>query len=148
VATAKGATGQWPVVVVGHGKEQVQAYIGERASYAEQREMLGTGHAVLQSRPVMEGQTDVVLVNYGDMPLLTGETLLRLTESYRVASACVGYADQPVAIAMLTVARDEPQGFGRIVRNDNDLIVDGQVSKYLPKSDLQFLLWNQYCCGN
>jgi bifunctional UDP-N-acetylglucosamine pyrophosphorylase/glucosamine-1-phosphate N-acetyltransferase len=96
----------------------------------------------------MEGQTDVVLVNYGDMPLLTGETLLRLTESYRVASASVGYADQPVAIAMLTVARDEPQGFGRIVRNDNDLIVDGQVSKYLPKSDLQFLLWNQYCCGN
>jgi bifunctional UDP-N-acetylglucosamine pyrophosphorylase/glucosamine-1-phosphate N-acetyltransferase len=123
VDAATVATSQMPVVVVGHGKEQVQACLGSRARYAEQREMLGTGHAVLQSRLMLEGQADAVLVTYGDMPLLTGATLSRLLESYRAARTSAGHAGHPVAIAMLTVARDEPQGFGRIVRNAADEVI-------------------------
>ena len=49
VRSAEQIGGQRPVVVVGHGKEQVQAVLGDRVIYAEQRELLGTGHAVMHA---------------------------------------------------------------------------------------------------
>ena len=67
-----------PVVVVGHGKEEVQAVLGDRVRYVEQAQLLGTGHAVQQAAAVLHGQADAVLVTYGDMPLLRSETLAAL----------------------------------------------------------------------
>ena len=101
-----------PVVVVGHGQELVRACLGERARYAEQAQLLGTGHAVQQAAPQLEGQADVVLVTYGDTPLLRSDTLAALLQLFA--------EQRPIcnpAIALLTVTRDDPQGFGRIVRN-------------------------------
>ncbi len=46
---------QPPVVVVGHGKEQVQAVLGDRVRYAEQAQLLGTGHAVQQAAATPAG---------------------------------------------------------------------------------------------
>ncbi len=103
---------QPPVVVVGHGKDEVRAYLGARGQYVEQQELLGTGHAVMQAAPLLRGAADVVLVTYGDMPLLTAATLSSLVSIFRQQRSL-----GDLALAMLTVTRAEPQGFGRIVRD-------------------------------
>lgn len=106
-----------PVVVVGHGREQVMETLGDRCTYAVQEELLGTAHALLQAAPVVQAQPqppDTVVVLYGDMPLLRTETLHALVDAYAAAQSA-----GDVAFAMLTVTREEPQGFGRIVRGAN-----------------------------
>ena len=92
-------------IVHGHGGEQVQAAFADQPDlhWAEQRERLGTGHAVRQAMPgVPDGAQ--VLVLYGDVPLLRAETLLQL--------AAVGGR-----LAVLAAQLDDPTGYGRIVRN-------------------------------
>lgn len=117
-----------PTVVVGHGREQVQELLGDRVQYTIQSELLGTGHAVRQAKSLLWGQStdletdftrpDSVLVIYSDMPLLRSETLSTLLEIFQSERA---RNDAP--IAMLTVERDDPQGFGHIIRDQNDQIV-------------------------
>ncbi len=114
-----------PIVVVGHGNEQVQACLGNRVKYAKQMEQLGTGHAVLQARSFVEDGSDTVLVTYGDMPLLRSETLTGLLNLFVTRTT-----EDNLAIAMLTVVRDDPQGFGRIVRN-----VAGDVQAIVEEAD-------------
>jgi bifunctional UDP-N-acetylglucosamine pyrophosphorylase/glucosamine-1-phosphate N-acetyltransferase len=104
-----------PVLVVGHGRELVEQHLVGRARFVVQPELLGTGHAVMQAAPVLQGQTDAVLVTYADTPLLRAETLKRLVAAFESAQA-QGAAP---AIAMLTVVREDAQGFGRIVRDAN-----------------------------
>ena len=101
-----------PVLVVGHGREQVQQFLGDRCQYVVQEELLGTGHAVWQAEKTLRGAVDAVLVTYGDMPLLRTATLEQLLGLF----ARERTATNP-ALAMLTVTRDDPQGFGRIVRD-------------------------------
>ena len=103
-----------PVMVIGYGAEQVRAALGDQAEYVLQEPLLGTGHAVLQAEALLSGKSDLVLVFYADMPLLTGQTLARLVE---LAQA---HTDP---ISMLTVTSGEARGFGRILRDAN-----GQVS--------------------
>ncbi|MEJ2389747.1 MAG: NTP transferase domain-containing protein, partial [Chromatiaceae bacterium] len=93
-------------VVYGHGGEQVRdALPGYDSLWVEQAERLGTGHAVLQAMPQMDG-VDRVLVLYGDVPLMEPGTLQRLiTET----------GDDPLGI--LTAFLDDPTGYGRIVRD-------------------------------
>ena len=83
IETARALAGARPVVVVGPGADPVREAMGESATFVEQAERLGTGHAVLQAREVLQGQSDLVLVTYADMPLLTVETLRRLVEWQR-----------------------------------------------------------------
>src|SRR5437879_5303284 len=72
---------------------------------AEQRERLGTGHALEQARAACGDGPVVVLA--GDMPLLSSETLERLVSHHRTTSA---------AATVLTAVVDRPQGYGRILR--------------------------------
>ena len=118
------ATGR-PVVVVGHGKEQVQAALAGQADFVEQAEQRGTGHAVMQAAPLFVDGVDAVLVSYGDMPALRTETLAQLLELF------AGHRSDPsLAFAMLTVVRDNPQGFGRIVRAP-----DGRIQAIVEEVD-------------
>jgi len=103
-----------PVLVVGHAMEQVREVVGDAAEYVVQEKQLGTGHAVLQARPVLEGRCDTVLVTYGDMPLLTTETLRRLIARH-------GEGGGP--ITMLTLLAEDPRGFGRVVRDAEGRVV-------------------------
>jgi bifunctional UDP-N-acetylglucosamine pyrophosphorylase/glucosamine-1-phosphate N-acetyltransferase len=107
-------TASKPVLVVGHGAEQVQKALGDRAEYVLQQPQLGTGHAVMQAEPLLRGQAELVLVVYGDMPLLTAQTLSSLVDKAQSHSG---------PITMLTVTTPETRGFGRILRDTN-----GQVS--------------------
>ncbi len=108
VATATEVTGAPPVLVVGHGAGRVRAFLGDRARYAVQSEQLGTGHAVMQARELLQGQTDKVLVTYADMPLLSEGTLRILCGSHEHSRA---------TLSLLTVTTADPRGFGRVVRD-------------------------------
>jgi bifunctional UDP-N-acetylglucosamine pyrophosphorylase/glucosamine-1-phosphate N-acetyltransferase len=103
-----------PVLVVGPETEaEIKAWAGDKARYVVQEERLGTGHAVLQAQSLLKETLGQVLVLYGDMPLLRVETLERLIEHHVDK-------DHPTetgpVITLLTVERDNPRGFGRIVR--------------------------------
>jgi len=104
------------VVVVGHGREQVEADLsarfGERVRFAVQEEQLGTGHAVRCAvEQGLEGFGGSVLVLYGDCPLVRTETLRRLMESQ---------GDAP--LALLTAQLEDPTGYGRILRDDGSVV--------------------------
>ena len=111
--TAQKLTHAPPVLIVGHGAEAVQEVAGRGVIIVEQAEQLGTGHAVLQARETLKGRADLVLVSYADMPLLIEETLGCLVDRQRENSG---------PITMLTLIRDNPRGFGRVVRG-----VDGRI---------------------
>ncbi|MFP4602388.1 MAG: bifunctional UDP-N-acetylglucosamine diphosphorylase/glucosamine-1-phosphate N-acetyltransferase GlmU [Halochromatium sp.] len=99
-------------VVYGHGGEQVPAAFPDAAAtWVEQRERLGTGHAVLQAMPAMAGM-DRVLVLYGDVPLIEPETLNRLVADS--ASTKLG---------LLTMQLADPNGYGRIVRDKSERVL-------------------------
>ena len=96
------------VLVVGHGAEQVKETVGDRPYYVEQGDLLGTGHALLQARPAVEGQASTVVCLYGDMPLIRAETLRRM-----LATHLAGHAK----MTLLTVGGEDSMGFGHIVRD-------------------------------
>ncbi len=111
--SAAQVSAQPPVLVIGHGAEQVRAAVGERARYALQSQQLGTAHAVRMAQPLLEGRADWVVVTAGDMPLITAQTLQRLVDLQRSSDS---------ALTMLTVILDDPHGFGRVVRGpDGDV---------------------------
>ena len=110
----KQSTTEKPVVVVGHGAENVTKYLGDSALTVLQEPQLGTGHAVMQAESLLKDKTDLVVVCYSDMPLLRGETLQALVETQK---------NNKGPISMLTVHSDDPRGFGRVIRN-----ADGTVS--------------------
>jgi bifunctional UDP-N-acetylglucosamine pyrophosphorylase/glucosamine-1-phosphate N-acetyltransferase len=115
LGTARELTDRPPVLVVGHGAEAVTETAGDDVISVIQSEQLGTGHAVLQARDALAGRSDLVLVSYADMPLLTAETLGRLVEVQR---------DNPGPITMLTLVRENPRGFGRVVRDGDGAVVE------------------------
>lgn len=94
------------VVVVGPNAEPVRTIVGDDVAIVEQRERLGTGHAVLQARAVGAGG-GTILVLPGDVPLLSSETLERLVSHHQTTGA---------AATLLTAVVERPQGYGRILR--------------------------------
>ena len=100
------------VVVVGHGRELVEAYLakafGDRVRTAVQTEQRGTGHAVSVALPEVRDDADLLLLLCGDTPLLDAGELKSL----------VGLLDAPsLSLAMLTVRPADPTGYGRILRD-------------------------------
>lgn len=108
IDAARQVTGASPVVIVGHGAEQVISTFDGKVHFARQEPQLGTGHAVQQAEAILDDQTELILVIYGDMPLLRAETLKMAIEAQQVHSG---------PLTMLTMLADDPRGFGRIVRN-------------------------------
>jgi bifunctional UDP-N-acetylglucosamine pyrophosphorylase/glucosamine-1-phosphate N-acetyltransferase len=119
------------VAVVGHGREQVGPHVVEqvpRALLAVQEDQLGTGHAVrvgLDALREAAGTTDgVVVVVYGDTPLLLGETLGELVDGH-VAEPAGGRA-----VTVLTAEVADPSGYGRVLRDR-----DGSVTAIVEEKD-------------
>lgn len=96
-------------VVIGHGKECVRKKICANVNWVEQTEQLGTGHAVKMALPHLANQGRT-LVLYGDVPLIDQQTLLDLLS---VAGDDVG---------LLTDVLDNPTGYGRIIRQDGNVV--------------------------
>lgn len=113
-------------VVYGHGGEQVQAAFAGAAdlSWHLQAEQLGTGHAVACAMPGIPEDDATVLVLYGDVPLVTADTLERLLALTR------GPTPAEPALALLTQHADDPTGYGRIVRDG-----EGRVTRIVEEKD-------------
>ncbi len=104
IATAKALGSTHVHVVHGHGGEAVRAALAaEHVEWVEQVEQLGTGHAVEQALPAIPDAAQV-LVLYGDVPLVTADTLRPLLSPARSG------------LAILTTELEDPTGYGRIVR--------------------------------
>lgn len=98
-------------LVYGHGGELMQSTLAnEQVNWVLQAEQLGTGHAVDQASAQFQDDEKIVVL-YGDVPLITGETISNLIDA------------QPAGgIGLLTVCLDNPTGYGRIVRQDGDVV--------------------------
>lgn len=110
-----------PLVVVGHGAEAVREAAGDRAEFVEQREQLGTGHAVMQAVPRLAAGDDLVLVLYGDTPLMRAGTIKALLELHS--------RSRPAA-TILAAVLDDPTGYGRVIRAP-----DGSVHRIVEEAD-------------
>jgi bifunctional UDP-N-acetylglucosamine pyrophosphorylase/glucosamine-1-phosphate N-acetyltransferase len=106
LTTAVAMTGSRTTVVVGHGAGEIRnAFLDYDVTWVEQTEQKGTAHAVAQAAPHIADTSDVLIL-YGDVPLIAGDTLARM-------STAVGER----RMALLTVERVDPTGYGRILRN-------------------------------
>lgn len=105
-------------VVYGHGGEAVRAAFADQQDllWAEQRQQLGTGHAVQQAMPNVP-DTAQVLVLYGDVPLMRAQTLSALLNN-------------GPRLAVLVAELDDPNGYGRIVRD-----AEGKVAAIVEQKD-------------
>ncbi len=104
------------VIVYGHGGDMVQQTIStmttvDDLSWAEQKEQKGTGHAVLQAEKYMDDDA-IVVIAYGDVPLIKAETLKSLADTLKQGSD----------MAVLTTLFDDPSGYGRIIRDKQGLV--------------------------
>jgi bifunctional UDP-N-acetylglucosamine pyrophosphorylase/glucosamine-1-phosphate N-acetyltransferase len=106
-------------IVYGHGADLVRDTLQDlEASWIEQKQQLGTGHAVQQVSDQI-ADSDTVLILYGDVPLLKLTTVKRLIANVNDAS-----------LALLTVNLENPAGYGRIVRDES-----GRVAKIVEEKD-------------
>jgi bifunctional UDP-N-acetylglucosamine pyrophosphorylase / glucosamine-1-phosphate N-acetyltransferase len=103
------------VLVVGHEADQVRALLNGRQDlrFALQSPQLGTGHALLQAEAELAGASGTVVLLSGDVPLLRSETLVRLVRTHRERSA---------AATVVTARVERPDGYGRIVRRDGQIV--------------------------
>lgn len=97
-------------VVVGHGADQVKDIITDDVNWCYQEEQLGTGHAVAQAIDSIP-QDSTVLILYGDVPLTAASTLQALVDGVTKEK-----------LALLTVYLENPSGYGRIIRDEDDTI--------------------------
>ncbi|KAM3097484.1 bifunctional UDP-N-acetylglucosamine diphosphorylase/glucosamine-1-phosphate N-acetyltransferase GlmU [Phormidesmis sp. 146-35] len=103
------------LVIVGYRSEFVQESLRERSGleFVEQPQQLGTGHAIQQLLPHLEGFEGDLLVLNGDVPLLRPQTLQRLLETHQ---------DHGNAATILTAQVPNPKGYGRVFCDGNNLL--------------------------
>jgi bifunctional UDP-N-acetylglucosamine pyrophosphorylase / glucosamine-1-phosphate N-acetyltransferase len=130
-----------PVVVLGHEHEQVEAAFGDRCLYALQQEQLGTGHAVLAAQSVVDALTslpDIVLVCYGDTPLVRSEMLARVLAEH---------LERRATITFLTAHTEALSDYGRVVRSAQGRVLEIVEVKRATPEQLQIREVNSgvYC---
>lgn len=119
IGTAKQLGAEKIHTVIGHGADQVREVTSEPSvNWVHQTEQLGTGHAVAQALPDLPDEARV-LVLYGDVPLTQQATLEAMVQELD---------DQ--TLGLLTVTLDDPNGYGRILRDDH-----GRVTAIVEQKD-------------
>jgi bifunctional UDP-N-acetylglucosamine pyrophosphorylase/glucosamine-1-phosphate N-acetyltransferase len=99
------------IVVYGHGGEAVRNQLdAPDIDWCEQKQRLGTGHAVIQALPFLQ-RVDKVVILYGDVPLIRDETLKSMLDGIQESD-----------LVLLTVELDDPTGYGRIVRDGENRV--------------------------
>jgi len=123
VRTARLARSGRIVVVIGHQADRIrEQFEGENILlFAEQREQLGTGHAVLQAREAFRGYGGTVAILCGDVPLIRPETVRTLFERH---------CEEGATVTVLTTIPADPSGYGRVVKAD-----DGAVLRIVEEKD-------------
>jgi len=123
IRTAESLSPETFTIVVGHGADAVQSHLTghhPRVQFALQQPQLGTGHALLQTAPLLRDKTGTLVMLSGDVPLLTAATLNTLVTVHCGAQA---------AATVVTATVERPFGYGRIVR------VEGEVARIVEERD-------------
>ncbi|MDI9513507.1 MAG: bifunctional UDP-N-acetylglucosamine diphosphorylase/glucosamine-1-phosphate N-acetyltransferase GlmU [Clostridiaceae bacterium] len=120
IDAAKKAGSDEIIAVIGYQADQVRESVKDIA-FVLQKEQLGTGHAVMQARPLLEGKTGTVLVLYGDTPLITAKALREAYEAH---------LNNKNQVTVITACVQDPTGYGRIVRDQ-----DGMISSIVEHKD-------------
>jgi bifunctional UDP-N-acetylglucosamine pyrophosphorylase/glucosamine-1-phosphate N-acetyltransferase len=114
--TALAVGAEVTVFVVGRDGEEIKQVLGaDQIEYVLQAERRGTGHAAMQARVALQGRSDLALICYADMPLLKADTLREL-----VANQARGNT----AVTILTLVSQDSRGFGRVIRNSDDQVIE------------------------
>src|SRR5262249_17447165 len=104
-------------IVVGVGREKVQALLAKQGwtkiQFVVQAQPKGSGHAVLQARSWLRSKRGMLLVLYGDTPLLTAETLKQLLQQHHASGHAATFLAMDVA---------NPSGYGRMVVDAEGLL--------------------------
>lgn len=129
------------VVVVGHGAEQVQAFIGQQAQYVKQEQQLGTGHAVQQAKDLLGSEDGITIVICGDTPLVQASTIEQMLKLHQESGA---------AATILTALFENPTGYGRIIRNEEGIVerIVEQKDCSLAEAAVQEINTGTYCFDN
>ncbi|MDF8334321.1 bifunctional UDP-N-acetylglucosamine diphosphorylase/glucosamine-1-phosphate N-acetyltransferase GlmU [Novosphingobium cyanobacteriorum] len=109
------------VVVAGHGREQLEKALGDRATIAVQDPQLGTGHAVQQAEGALQGFDGDVLILYGDVPFVSAATMRAMIDRLHGA-------DSPAVVVLAFEPADALQ-YGRVIAED------GVVKKMVEHKD-------------
>jgi len=107
-------------IVVGHKKETISEYFGNRYSYAEQTQQLGTGHAVMMCADAFADFDGTVLVTFGDMPLFQRDAFYHM---------CLQHQENGAACTLMTAENPELKLWARVVRDKErkfSAIVEGK----------------------
>lgn len=118
---ADGAKMTKKVVVIGHRADQVKNTLGEDYEYVYQHEQLGTGHAVMQAGEILKNTEGLVFILYGDVPLVTADTLKRAVKFHK---------KEGNKVTVLTARVNDPTGYGRIVRDEK-----GNIERIVEQRD-------------
>ena len=114
IEAAKGAGADEVCLVVGYKADVVKSEIqNKEVSFAMQEEQLGTGHAVKCAKDFL-GEEGETLILFGDTPLITADTLKRLISWHR---------EKNNAVTVLSAQIDNPDGYGRIIRDADGAFV-------------------------
>jgi len=100
-------------VVVGHKKDVIEEILGDRVSYAVQSEQLGTGHAVLSAASKLADKKGTTFILPGDMPLMEYPLMDKLMRAHE---------EMGNDLTVVTMTMEYPKGYGRIVRNEYDIV--------------------------
>ncbi|KPL03878.1 MAG: hypothetical protein AMJ90_02925 [candidate division Zixibacteria bacterium SM23_73_2] len=110
------------ILVVGYKKKMVFDFFKHKDFvFVEQKKLLGTGHAVLQTKKLLEDFDGEVLILFGDVPFISGTTIENLVKTHRRTKA---------QATVLTAVLDQPKGYGRIIRRE-----DGSLEKIVEDKD-------------
>jgi len=102
------------ILILGHKKDLViESVKNENVEHVIQEPQLGTGHAVQQTFPLLKDFDGDVLVLSGDVPLLRKSTIEKMIEIHHEADH---------GATVLTALFDDPFGYGRVIRNENDTL--------------------------
>lgn len=112
-------------LVVGYQKESVIDYVSSKRFnnlyFVEQKEQLGTGHAVAQVEPYLDGWEGNILILAGDVPMISNKTLSNLLHKHK---------ELKLDLSVLASSIINPTGYGRIIRNE-----DGSFNKIVEEKD-------------
>ena len=110
------------ILIVGYKSDKIKKLIGDKIEYVEQKEQLGTAHAVLQTEKLLSGFKGDVLILSGDVPFLTVKILKGLLKYHQANNFCC---------TLLSTVLKNPKGYGRIIRDKR-----GEIKGIIEEVDL------------
>ena len=118
-------------IVVGCGKEKIIEYFGDRYNYVEQKQQLGTGHAVMACAEAFQDFDGSVLITFGDMPLFRRSEMDKMCRQHDQSGAdcTLMTAQNPELALWARVVRDEQGNFSAIVEGKDCTPQQAQIKE-------------------